>query len=247
MTERNKDDIANALHGLSSGEHVEPEPDLSGTGQAHHFANAPQPAPPASQPAPPPATPVNRSGQPMRPRPQPQPQPRGGARPAAPAAQAAQARPSSPVQPARTQPARAPSPASASSAAAAAAGGGGFVADDTETTDVQPVDEDDRVVVPAARLSALGHQPHHRPRAARVPMFKTLQFRRTAIPILLTTGLILLAVVGLKFVVHPDSALAALPSGMIAALVGAAAVLMLVALLNMAQVRRQLAAEKQKP
>ena len=60
MTNRDNDDIANSLHGLARGDHVEPElPEGSGTGQAHHLdAVAPSPAPPAPAPAPPPpATP----------------------------------------------------------------------------------------------------------------------------------------------------------------------------------------------
>jgi hypothetical protein len=110
-----------------------------------------------------------------------------------------------------------------------------------ETTNVQPLDDDDVVIVPAAPLSSLGHRPHHRPAPRRVPMFKTLQFRRTAIPILLTSGAVLIAVVGLKFVVHRDSVLATLPMGTCVAMVAMGLMLLLVAAVNMAQVRQQIA------
>ncbi len=278
MTQRNNDDIANALHGLASGEHVEAEPvEGSGTGQAHHLevtttppAPAPPPAavPPAARPpavpfraTPKPVPPSAASsgaapGQPrgavppMRPRPQPQPQPPTSARATIPAgAPPAAARPTSPVQPGRAPrntvpPGARPAPLSGSPNLTPPGGAGAAPQSaDVETTNVQPVDEDDRVIVPAAPLSAFGPRAHARP-AARVPMFKTPQFRRTAIPVLLTTGVMLLVVAGLKFVVDPDSVLSTLSVGTCLALAGVAVVLLGIAALNMALVRHQLAAAK---
>jgi hypothetical protein len=111
-----------------------------------------------------------------------------------------------------------------------------------ETTDVQPVDEDDRVIVPAAPLSAFGPKPNYRASTPAVPLFKTLGFRRTAIPILLTTSILMLAVAALRFVVDPDSVLALLPAWTPLALTFAAVLFLAVAVLNMMQVRQQLAA-----
>ena len=112
-----------------------------------------------------------------------------------------------------------------------------------ETTNVQPLDDDDVVIVPAAPLSSLGPRPTHRPVSSGVPLFKSLVFRRTAIPVLLTSGLLMLAVAGFRYVVDPDSVLALLPPWISVVLLAAAALLLLVAALNMAQVRQQLTAE----
>jgi hypothetical protein len=117
-------------------------------------------------------------------------------------------------------------------------------ANDAETTDVQPVDDDDRVIVPAAPLSALGPKLQYRPAGQSVPVFKTLSFRRTAIPVLLTCSVLMLVVAALKFTVNRDSVLALLPAWIPVALVAAAVVFLGVAALNMAQVRQQLAAER---
>jgi len=295
MSERNNDDIANALHGLASGDHVEPEPhEGSGTGQAHHLDGlthppAPPPAPPPPAPRPPalrlPPVPQRATPKPMppsssasgsappaparpnvptqRPRAHPQPQPAPGARPAIPAApRAAQqpgpARPQSPVQPGGVSRnvlppgARPPSPPASPNltppgpSATGGPGAGSFVTDPAyvETTDVQPVDEDDRVIVPAAPLSSLGPRTRHGPVAPHVPLFKTLNFRRTAIPVLLTAGLLLLFVAALKFLVNGDAVLATMPMGMCLGLAGAGILLLCVAALNVTQVRHQLAAEK---
>ena len=297
MTRRDNDDIANALHGLASGEHVEPDaPEGSGTGQAHHVdaAGAPSPGVPSSgvpspavsgpgaatppPPARPPGVPFRASARPqppsatgasgssapsaparpgippMRPRPQPQPQPPPQIRTATPAPTSPPppARPRSPVLPGVTSRDALPPgvrqgpPGAVPNITPPASGAGGADGAEVETTNVQPVDEDDRVIVPAAPLSSLGPRAHPRPSAPRVPMFKTLKFRRTAIPILLTAGAILLAVVALRFLVNPDAVLATLPLGMCAALAGAAVLLWGVAAMNMAQVRHQLAAEKGK-
>jgi hypothetical protein len=269
MTNRDNDDIADALHGLASGDHVEPElPEGSGTGQAHHLdAAAPSPAPPSPAPRPPAApfratpkpmppsapgsaaatpAPVRPNVPPMRPRAHPQPQPPPGTRPPAPpASRAGPARPAAPVQPGGVSRnvlppgTRAPAPPlSPNLTPPGGAASPASVPADVETTDVQPVDEDDRVIVPAALLSSLGPRTHP-PAAPREPLFKSLRFRQTAIPVLLTTGLLLLFVTALKFVVNRDAVLATLPVGTCLAMAGAGILLLGVAALNMAQVRRQ--------
>lgn len=77
-----------------------------------------------------------------------------------------------------------------------------------------------------------------------MPLFKTLSFRRTAIPILLTSSVLMLAVAVLKYTVNRDSVLALLPGWIPVALFAAAVVFLGVAILNMVQVRQQMAAEK---
>jgi hypothetical protein len=181
----------------------------------------------------------------MRARAHPQPQPAPGSRPAIPAAPkvgspAAPARPESPVQPGRTARVALPPGVRPPSAPVSPNLTPPAEFTDAETTDVQPVDEDDRVIVPAALISSLGPRSHG-PVAPRVPIFKSLQFRRTAIPVLLTTGVLLLFVAALKFLVNRDAVLATMPVGMCLGLAGAGVLLLCVGALNVVQVRRQLA------
>jgi len=268
MTNRSNDDIANALRGLSSGDHAEPDP-AAPSGDVP--AAAPSPAAPSSVPTPTPAPPAAaqfRTGPapvlPKRPTPQPQPRstgatgpggaapPPSGARASVPGSVSRAPRPSHPAAPQSPTPRpaspgpRQPAPGSmnlgappAPVAPPAAQPADGFVTGD-ETTNVQPLDDDDVVIVPAAPLSSLGYRPPARPARAAVPMFKTLAFRRTAIPILLTAAAVLLGTAVLKFVVHPDSVLALMPQWVPIALGAVALVFLLVALLNMVQVRKQL-------
>ena len=100
------------------------------------------------------------------------------------------------------------------------------------------------MIVPAAPMSAFTYTPSHKPAAPKLPFYKTLNFRQTVIPILLTCGVMLLVMASLKFVVNPDSPLAALPGWMPVVLVVIAAGLLAVAVLNMLQVRQQLAGRR---
>jgi hypothetical protein len=114
-----------------------------------------------------------------------------------------------------------------------------------ETTGIQPVDEDDAVIVPAAPLSYLGHGDHHahHPLHAVVSnAVKAQNFRQTMIPLLLTTGALLLTTAVLKYVVHPDALLAQLPAWLTVVLAVAAVLVLGVAGLNMAQAHRYQAA-----
>jgi hypothetical protein len=105
------------------------------------------------------------------------------------------------------------------------------------------VDEDDAVIVPAAPLSALGPRRHAAPApSAAAAAARALNRRRTVIPVLLTGALLLLVTAALKFVVDPDAPLAGLPVWVPFVLIVLAAVILGVAGLNMAQVRKQLAA-----
>jgi hypothetical protein len=107
------------------------------------------------------------------------------------------------------------------------------------TTGIQPIDEDDAVVVPAAPLSALG--PHARPAVRRHSRSaaSAQKFRQTIIPILVTLGALMFVTAALKYVVHPDAPLAALPGWVALVLVGGGVVLMLLAVINMIQGTRQ--------
>jgi len=250
MTYRSNDDIANALGKLAGGEHVEPSEHVP-SGQANVFPSpaAPTVPPPAApaRPAPAPPGPVihRPTGTPSA---RPRPQPRVNAPPAAaptavPPATARQGRPSQPVPsappPPRPVAPATPSPTYQPPAAPAAATSSSYITDDGETTGIQPVDEDDAVIVPAAPLSALGFRPHAGP-SASVTAARALDRRRTIIPLLLTAGLLLLATAVLRFVAHPDSPLAGLPAWIPVVLVLVAAVILGVAGLNMAQVRQHL-------
>ena len=263
MSERTNDDIANALHGLASGQPGGVDDPETGTGAQHAAQDRasmgmsgpaiPPPAAPPPQRGPGPSSagmprptpkprpmpsaspPVAPSGRAVVPTPQ---RPASPANAAGPAAAPSSGRPASPVQvqPGRASRAATPPPSTAVTP--------GSAAPDTETTDVQPVDDDDRVIVPAAPLSALGPKLQYRPAGRSVPVFKTLSFRRTAIPILLTCSVLMVVVAGLKYTVNPDSVMALLPAWIPLVLVAAAVVFLGVAILNMAQVRQQLAAEK---
>ncbi|MGH7178390.1 MAG: hypothetical protein ACREJC_13510 [Tepidisphaeraceae bacterium] len=103
----------------------------------------------------------------------------------------------------------------------------------------RPVFDDDAVIVPPphpemfARTSA----PER-----RVPFFARLGVRRTLIPILLTLGGSLIALGTLWFRLDPDSPLRDLGSTPAIAFLVLGPVLLLLAVLNMAQVAKQMAA-----
>ena len=228
MAERSNDDIANALHGLSSGEHAEQESDVPPS------ASVPSPT------APPPG---------VTPRPRPQPKPMAPPRPARPSTPGAAPvqradisspqplpRAGRPVMPAPQHPPTQPAPPEPAEAFPSSSYADG------ETTNIQPVDEDDAVIVPAAPLSYLGHgahQPHHTSHTAAASAAKAQRFRQTVTPPLLTVGVLLLATAVLKFLVHPDAVLARLPAWVIGLLVVSGVLILGVGGLNIALARRQ--------
>ena len=69
---------------------------------------------------------------------------------------------------------------------------------------------------------------------------KSINFRRTLIPILLTSGVLMLAFGMLKFVIGPDSSLSDLPTWISAVLFLLAAILLGFAALNMVSVKKAL-------
>lgn len=105
------------------------------------------------------------------------------------------------------------------------------------------IEGEDAVNVPAAPMEYLGHarvQASH----AHMPklLAKSMEGRRTAIPVLLVSGLMFAVAGALKYVVGEDSPISDFPAWMSISLFAVAAVLIAVAVLNMLQVRQQLGA-----
>jgi type IV secretory pathway VirB10-like protein len=109
------------------------------------------------------------------------------------------------------------------------------------------VDDDDSVIVPAPEASVF--MPRAKPTTsaevrAAIARRKSLNLRRTLIPILLTLGVITLVFGSMKFFSGPDSMLANIPGYMPIILLIAAAVLLVLAVFNMLSVKVQLDAER---
>ena len=79
---------------------------------------------------------------------------------------------------------------------------------------------------------------------AAVQRRKSLEYRRTIIPVLLTSGTLMLVFGILKFFAGPDSMLQSVPTWIPIALLLAGALLLALAGVNMVSVRAQLAADK---
>ena len=102
------------------------------------------------------------------------------------------------------------------------------------------VDDDDAVIVPAPEPEVF---VSHTPKAPAGPGgIRSLAFRRTVIPILLTCGVLLIGVGLLRWIGGPDSVFAETSIPLSATLCGTGFFLLLVAALNMLQVRGELAA-----
>ena len=102
------------------------------------------------------------------------------------------------------------------------------------------VDDDDAVIVPAPEPEVFA--PHAPKAPAGAGGIRSLAFRRTVIPILLTCGVLLIGIGSLRWVAGPDSVFAETSIPLSAALCGTGCFLLLVAMLNMLQVRGDLAA-----
>ena len=102
------------------------------------------------------------------------------------------------------------------------------------------VDDDDAVIVPAPEPEVFA------PHAPKVPTgpggIRSLAFRRTVIPILLTCGVLLIGIGSLRWLGGPDSIFVDMSIPLSAALCGCGFFLLLVAVLNMLQVKGELAA-----
>ena len=104
-------------------------------------------------------------------------------------------------------------------------------------------DGDDTVLdgLPATPLDYRGPKPAAAARPRKPPIFKTLGFRRTVIPVLLTTGFMMLAMCAARWVVDEEAPLALLPGWTGILLLVTGAVLIVLAVANMMLVRAELA------
>jgi hypothetical protein len=209
---RDNDDIAAALHGLSEG---------ASDSTAGHAQPAPQQNVRQPAPAPPPkksARPAAPAARPAAPAPRP---PSAAPRPTAPAP----AKPASGTSTGRARPAAPPTPSDA---------------------EFERVEDDDRGSGEEAAIAATAAMDYHNPRTTparprRTPYFKTLAFRQMMIPVMLTTGVMMIVMAVAQHVVDEDAPLARLPGWTGIALVACAAALVGLAVLNMMLVRNELA------
>jgi hypothetical protein len=237
MSDRSNDDIADALRGLASGEHAEGEP-RNAEDTAHGTAHG---AVPDAVPSVPPATPMPMN--PLRPPAVPQPAPRAVPQPApsrtvrpvqpVPSATAL-ARPATPPSPTVARPvvARALAPTGpAAPVPVAPAPSQQFTITDSATA------EDDAAIMPAPSVEYLAHVAHPAPRPPSRSVERALRLRLTLIPVLLTSGVLMLVAAVLKYVVNADAPLATMPTWMSVVLGVAGAALLGVAGLNISQTK----------
>ena len=183
------------------------------------------PSRPASPSSPPPSRPAAPTSRPAAPSPSPAP-----AQPSPPAAKPKSARPQRPDRPDR--PEAPPSTVWSEDEAAEVA------AHYDPMSEI--VDDDDAVIVPAPEPDVFAP---HAPKVSTGPGgIRSLAFRRTVIPILLTCGVLLIGIGSLRWLGGPDSIFVDMSIPLSAALCGCGFFLLLVAVLNMLQVKGELAA-----
>ena len=110
------------------------------------------------------------------------------------------------------------------------------------------VEGDDSVTVPAPPLEYLGHRPAAHAPSARMQIMqaRSLEGKRTAIPVLLTAGMLFIIAGTLKFLVGPESPLYDFPIWMPLVLFGLSIPMLTLAALNMLQVRSIMAEQAAK-
>lgn len=236
MAKKN-DDLAAALNALADGHHADEE-HVEDHGD-HHDAAPPAAAPAPAQPARPvkvarpAAAPPPKATRPEAPAAAPAPV----AKAAPPAPVAAEAKPASRVRP--SAPSSRPAAPSAPvppppSAPADAAGDDPF--------NHAPPDDDDAVIVPAPDQSVFAPRPKAAPvvRKARVPVYQTLHFRQTVIPVMLTSGVLAIVLAGIRFTLSDDSIFSAVPTSVALVLIVLGLLLLGAAALNIMQVKQML-------
>jgi hypothetical protein len=114
---------------------------------------------------------------------------------------------------------------------------------DDSPFDHAPPDDDDAVIVPAPDQSVFAPKPRSAPvaRPARVPVYQTLNFRQTIIPIMLTTGVLSIVLAAVRLALPEESFFAAVPMIVAIVLLVVGAILLAAAVLNMMQVKQMLA------
>lgn len=211
--DRNKDDIAAALHGLSGGADAHAE--HFDEARVEHDAHSPSEAAPPSPQRP--AVPNTRPPAPSQVRDVPPlaPAPAGPA-----ASSSARSRPASPLRPAAPTAAdpQLPEPEEDDPA------GAPFTYDPSAAATV------------GSRSPA---KPVARPR--RTPMFKSLGFRRTIIPVMLSSGVMMIVMAAAKLVVDEEAPLARLPGWISLVLVVTGLIMLALGAANMMMVRTELA------
>jgi len=244
MTQRDNEDLAKALEGMGSGDDVAPS-----SGAA---AQPPNNKPAKARPTAP--VPMQGAPKPVAPRPVVPP----GATPLPPGALKSQqkkeetskgkssaprkpsvARPQAPMRPQtpglpQSDPAAPPSAVPSDWLSSPELPSSGMA--EIVTTD------DDAVMVPAPAMETLGHI-HSKPTTthhAHLPTIKSVEARRTVIPVLLTCGLLLVIAATMRLVTSPDTPLRSLPPWMSWAGYALGLLLWGVALINMFSVRKEL-------
>jgi hypothetical protein len=102
------------------------------------------------------------------------------------------------------------------------------------------VEDDDSVIVPPPPMEYLGHtHPHHPTHGGgrAVPKYQNLEYRRTLIPIMLTSGLCLIVMGFTRWICAPDTLLGAQPVWMAVVWFVFGALSLALGLLNMIQVK----------
>jgi hypothetical protein len=220
--EPDNDDIADALERLADGQPNKPPRPAAPPGSSEFRAPARPAQPDATTP---PKTPV-----PTKPQAAAKPKP---ARPDRPD------RPDRPVEPPSTQ----WSDDEAAEVRAAA---------EVEPAEYNPLSEivdTDDVGVPAPEDEVLA--PHAPPKEAAprrsIGVPRSHEFRRTVIPILLTCGVLLIGIGALRWIGGAESVFSDMSTPLCGALCGVGAFLLIVAALNMLQVKAELAAATKRP
>jgi hypothetical protein len=110
------------------------------------------------------------------------------------------------------------------------------------------IEDDDMMAIPAPEASVFQvKSPNTLAYArAKVAAKRSLEFRRTLIPVLLTSGILMLGFASLKLVADPDSSLVAVPIWVPALLVVGAVIFLALAVVNMLSVKQQMAAGQSK-
>jgi hypothetical protein len=216
-------------------------------------AGAPTPTRPARPAAPKPAAAAAPTPVPARPaRP---------ARPAEPGATAAQA-PAQPARPARpsapgvVRPAEPAHPAAGDADDDAGYAGAmtpeemrhqqevAVEAEHVAHVEAEAIDQDDQMNAPAPSHEYLGHAAPYRP-PPRMPVYKTIGFRRTLIPVCLVLGVMLPVMGAVKFVADPDATAAAMAPWLSGTLIALGLLLLVIGVLNMLAVKQQLEAARE--
>lgn len=244
MAKQDNDDLAAALHKLHSG--------AADSTASEHADDIHSQEPQVREPAPqsPPVKPKPAPAKPTSPKP---------ARPASPTAPAAAAkpRPTQPVQAAPKRPAAPSAPPPRSSAPPPAASSSRVrpaspTAPPTISEEAfEHVEDDDRGADEEAAIAATQALDYHGPRTAptkskRVPYYKMLGFRRTAIPVAMTLGAMMLIAVAARFFVDEEAPLRRVPMWANAILVALGLLSIGVSVLNMLTVRNELARRAQR-